>query len=191
MALFLCGDLWFNLCLCLLLHTDFSGSCSHICCLFFPYAGHCFYQVFCTTILTVPYQFLLFYTHICFNLDLVSVCLFLSRKSLLPLFCTGFCALCASTLWAKTKTCSLFTSLVSFRAINSFNILAVVASSFLPFKNCSFIQPPHVSSIYTAVFICHPPIHCCADSSVFLFHLQYCYDNMVSLCCGLNFPFSI
>ena len=57
--------------------------------------------------------------------------------------------------------------------------------------NCSFSLLSYSLYLHSVAFIHNLPIHSCVDSSFFLFSLKYHNDNMVSLCCGLNFLPSI
>ena len=62
----------------------------------------------------------------------------------------------------------------------------MITSWFMPFMNCSFSILSFSLKLHSAAFIHNLPIQSCADSSLFLFNLQYHNDNMVLLCCGLN-----
>ena len=113
------------------------------------------------------------------------LCLLIEAKYFASLIMsnTSFWTLCAYTFWAQIKTCSLFTSLVSFRVINYFIIWAMMVSSFSPFMNCSVNLLSYSWYLHSVALICSLPIQPCADTSLLLFSLQYCSDNIFSLYC--------
>ena len=140
-ALLFWGDLWPCLSLC---HTP--AYCFEVIHLptstpFLPYAWHCLsgcpvpqYLQFATNFFTFTlFLWYLFWTDFCLSLLIESK----SYASLI-LSNTAVCILCTSTLLAEMKTCSLLTSLVSFRAVIYFIIMAMMVSSFRSFMNCSF-----------------------------------------------------
>ena len=78
-----------------------------------------------------------------------------------------------------------------FQAVSSIIISAVVVSLCRPFMNCSFSLTSYSCYLLYVALICNLPIHSWTDSWIFPFILHYWKENMVLLCCSLNFSPSV
>ena len=134
------ADLWPCLCLCMVLQTILKWFIlphpPHFCHMPFCFCGYPMLQYlqFSTILFSLPLPF--------HCLILPCLCLYLLTESnsfaSLKLSSTSLCAICASTLWTHINTCLPLTSLVSFKAINSFIISAILFSLSRPLISCSF-----------------------------------------------------
>ena len=79
---------------------------------------------------------------------------------------------CASILFTYTKTSSLVALHMSFEIDNSLIIFPVKMWPLMPFMNVSFNLLSTFFYLYSVVLL--PVYHSSADSSEFLFNLQYC-----------------
>ena len=75
--------------------------------------------------------------------------------------------------------------------VSSFMISTVVIWSLIPFMNCSFGLLSISLYLSFVVLTLSLPIHSSTDSFESLTSSQYCCDNIVALCCGLNLSPSI
>ena len=101
----------------------------------------------------------------------ISLCTESKSFASLILSNTAFFALCTSTLWAYTKTCSLLALMVSFMAVSFFIMSSLMVTSFRPFMKFSSVFC-YISD--TLAFTHSLPIHPCLDSSLVFSRKDLC-----------------
>ena len=141
------GDLWLCFCFCVLLHTAlqwfaFLHPLQILC-----YPGHCFCRCIFIQYLVLYYFIFLYTLSLLFWPGLYLFLLIELTLCICYVSNTAFCALCTSTPWTQTKTCSLLTSLVSYSTVNSLMISAVMVCVHVADE--LFFQSPVIFFVYT------------------------------------------
>ena len=145
--------------------------------------------LWCT--LTVSTYLCCFTCHLCYFSYWIAffhvlVLFFLSFVSfrLSSIYFRGHCTL---IIFAHAKTCSLVTSLMSFKTVNLLLFLLSRVRTMIPFIIFFFYL------LFTTLYLLYSvnsslclPIHSSTDSSAFLINLQYCKESIISICWGLN-----